>query len=371
MHDPRIDQLANVLVNHSTTIQSGENVLIETFDIPEEMTIALVRAVRAAGGIPLVSVKNSRIQRELIRAGEEATMRQIGGYEAFRMEKVQAYVGLRGSRNISEMSDVPDEAMRLYEEHWLKPVHFDIRVPKTKWVVLRWPSPSMAQQAQLSTEAFEDFYFDVCTLDYGKMARAQVPLIERLEKTDQVRITGPDTDLTFSIKNIPAKPCSGERNIPDGECFTAPVRDSVDGTIHFNTRTLYRGTVFNDIRLRFAAGRIVEATADKTDKLNEILDADAGARYVGEFALGFNPYITTPMLDTLFDEKIAGSFHFTPGQAYEEADNGNRSGVHWDMVMIQTPENGGGEIFFDDTLARKDGRFVLPELDGLNPENLK
>lgn len=298
-------------------------------------------------------------------------MRLIGECEAFRMERVQAYVGLRGSRNIAELSDVPASAMRLYEEYWLKPVHFQIRVPKTKWVVLRWPSPSMAQQAQLSTEAFEDFYFEVCTLDYGRMAAALVPLQELIERTDQVRILGPGTDLTFSLKGIPAVGCAGKNNLPDGECFTAPVRDSVEGVIRFNTPTLYRGTVFNDISLRFAQGRIVEARADKTAKLNQILDADEGARYLGEFALGFNPYILRPMLDILFDEKIAGSFHLTPGQAYEEADNGNRSSVHWDMVMIQTPEYGGGELYFDGVLVRRDGRFVLPELEGLNPEHLK
>jgi len=371
MHDPRLDKLAELLIRHSTRLQPGEKILIETFDIPEEMVIALIRAARDAGGIPLVSLKNNRIQRELICAGEQETMSQIGECEKFRMEKVQAYIGLRGSRNIAELSDVPVEAMRLYEEHWLKPVHFEIRVPNTRWVVLRWPTSSMAQQAQMSTEAFEDFYFDVCTLDYGKMAEAMAPLCERLEKADRVRITGPDTDLAFSIRDIPVVGCAGDCNIPDGECFTAPVRDSVEGTIHFNTPTLYRGTVFTDIRLRFEQGRIVEASADKTERLGQILDADEGARYIGEFAIGFNPHITRPMLDILFDEKIAGSFHFTPGKAYEEADNGNRSTIHWDMVMIQTPEFGGGEIFCDDTLIRKDGLFVLTELEGLNPVNLK
>lgn len=370
MSDPRYEKLARVLVHHSTRIQSGETVLIEGFDIPDDMIIALMRTVREAGGMPLVSLKHQRIQRELIRAGEVKTMEMIGDYEAYRMKKVQAYIGMRGSHNVMELSDVPSDAMHLYEQHWLKPVHFNIRVPETKWVVLRWPLPSMAQQANMSTEAFEKFYFDVCTLDYGRMAEAVIPLKALMEQTDMVRITGPDTDLSFSIKNISAVPCSGDRNIPDGEVFTAPVRDSVNGVIHYNTPTLYHGQTFTDIRLRFEEGKIVEATGNNTTRLNEIFDADEGARYIGEFAIGFNPHITSPMLDILFDEKIAGSFHFTPGQAYEEADNGNRSGVHWDMVMIQTPEYGGGEIIFDGTVIRRDGRFVLPELEGLNPEQL-
>lgn len=370
MHDSRLEKLADVLTTHSTKVQPGEYVLIEGFDIPEEMIIALIRAVREVGGIPLVEIKQNRIQRELLRNADEDGLKLIGEYEGYRMKQVQAYIGIRGSQNIAEMSDVPTEGMRAYEKHWLTPVHFDIRVSKTKWVVLRWPSPSMAQSAKMSTEAFEDFYFDVCTLDYNHMEKAISPLKSLMEGTDEVHITGQGTDLKFSIKDIPVIPCTGERNIPDGECFTAPVRESVNGVIHFNTPTLYQGTVFNDICLQFENGKIVDASANNSEKLNDIFDTDPGARYIGEFAIGFNPYINNPMLDILFDEKIAGSFHFTPGQAYEVADNGVRSSVHWDMVMIQTPEHGGGEISFDGQLIRKDGRFVLSELEGLNPENL-
>lgn len=369
MHDPRLDKLASLLTIHSTRVQPGEFVLIEAIDIPQEMVIALIRAVRKADGIPLVELKQNRIQREIILGGDDAGIKLIGEYETYRIKKVQAYIGIRGSHNITEMSDVPSEAMQHYEKYWRKPLN-DIRVPKTKWVVLRWPLPAMAQQAKMSTEAFEDYYFDVCTLDYSKMERAMKPLKSLMEETDEVHIVGEDTDLRFSIKDIPVIPCAGECNIPDGECFTAPVRDSVNGTIHFNTSTIYQGTTFTDVCLRFENGKIVESSANYTKKLNAILDTDEGARYIGEFAIAFNPYITNPMLDILFDEKIAGSFHFTPGQAYEEADNGVRSAVHWDMVMIQTPEHGGGEMYFDGNLIRKDGRFVHPELEALNPENL-
>ena len=371
MTDPRFAQLAYVLVNHSTDLQKNEHVLIESFDIPDDMIVALVRAVREAGAIPQVSIKHARVHRELLLNAQEFGMEMAGSYEAFRMEKMDAYIGLRGTPNISELSDVSGESMQIYEKHWMKPVHYNIRVPNTKWVVLRWPSSSMAQLARKSTESFESFYFDVCTLDYGKMAEAQKPLAELMQKTDIVRIQGPGTDLNFCISNMPVVECSGKRNIPDGECFTAPIRTSVEGEIQFNTSTLYRGSVFDNIYLRFKKGKIVEAHSNNDARLNEILDSDEGARYIGEFAIGFNPYITDPILDILFDEKIAGSFHFTPGQAYEDADNGNRSTVHWDMVMIQSPEFGGGQIYFDDTLIRQDGQFVLDELKPLNQENLK
>jgi aminopeptidase len=250
-------------------------------------------------------------------------------------------------------------------------VHHEIRVAKTKWVVLRYPSPATAQAAGMSTEAYENFYFEVCNLDYSKMNKAMDPLAALMEKTDKVHILGIDTDLTFSIKGIPAIKCAGEMNIPDGEVYTAPVRESVNGVIHYNTPSLENGFVYENVRLVFKDGKIIEATANDNFRLNKLFDTDEGARYVGEFAIGVHPYILKPMKEILFDEKICGSFHFTPGSAYDEAFNGNKSALHWDLVCIQTQEYGGGEIWFDDVLIRKDGLFVLPELECLNPENLK
>jgi aminopeptidase len=223
----------------------------------------------------------------------------------------------------------------------------------------------------MSKEAFEDFYFNVCNLDYGKMNKAMDALVELMNKTDKVQLIGKDTNLTFSIKDIPAVKCAGEMNIPDGEVFTAPVRDSVNGVITYNTPSPYQGFTFENVKLTFENGKIIDATANDTERINHIFDTDEGARFVGEFAIGVNPYIQHPMQDILFDEKIDGSFHFTPGECYEEAYNGNHSNIHWDMVMIQRPEYGGGEIYFDDVLIRKDGRFVIKELEALNPENLK
>ena len=367
MHDPRYDKLAKLLVEYSIRIRPKENVLVETFDVPDEMTIAAINAIRKAGGTPFAQIQRSRVSRALALG---ATDRQLGlaaTHELNRMKKMHAYIAIRGSNNITELSDVPVAQLKLVAKK-MRPVQ-DQRVKKTKWVVLRWPNPSMAQLAGMSTEAFEDFYFDVCTLDYRKLAPGMKALKKLFEKTDRVEIRGPGTDLRFSIKRIPAIICGGDRNIPDGEVFTAPVRDSVQGHVSFNAPTIYQGMAFDTIRLEFRNGKIVKATGNETHKLNRILDSDAGARYIGEFSLGFNPYILQPMRDILFDEKIAGSFHFTPGQAYEEADNGNRSQVHWDMVSIQRPEYGGGEILFDGKVIRRDGEFLPSDLRSLNRKN--
>jgi aminopeptidase len=372
MTDPRIEKLAGVLVNYSCAVKPGEAILIEAIDVPHAFTKALVRTAAAAGARPLVMLKSNEVTRELMLSGSTEGWDAITDVERLQMQKVQCYIGARGNPNISELSDVPADKQKLYEQSVWKKVHHDVRIKKTRWVVLRWPSPSMAQMAEMSTEAFEDFFFNVCTLDYAKMSRAMEPLKQLMDKTDAVRLKGPrDTDLSFSIKGIGSIPCTGSSNIPDGEVFSAPVRDSVNGVIHFNAPTIYRGVTHNDIRLTFKNGKIVEATSSATKKLNEVLDSDEGARYVGEFAIGFNPYCIKPMKDILFDEKIAGSIHFTPGACYDDANNGNKSDIHWDMVMIQTPEYGGGEIHFDGKLIRKDGRFVIKELEGLNPENLK
>ncbi|MDZ5472553.1 aminopeptidase [Bacillus sp. 31A1R] len=371
MKDPRIETLARNLINYSVRLQKGEKVLIENFGLQRELVNALVKEAYAAGGQPFVLLKDQQVDRALLMGAEEDHFNMIADFEASVMSKMDAYIGLRSGDNINEHSDVPDEKMKIHGATIGKKVHRDIRVPKTKWVVLRYPNSSMAQLAKMSTEGFEDFYFNVCNLDYGKMDKAMDNLVELMNKTDKVRITGPDTDLTFSIKDIPAIKCSGQMNIPDGEVYTAPVRDSVNGVITYNTPSPYQGFTFENVRLTFKDGKIVEATANDSERINKIFDTDEGARFIGEFAIGVNPYILHPMQDILFDEKIDGSFHFTPGQCYDNAFNGNHSNVHWDLVNIQRADYGGGEMYFDDVLIRKDGRFVVPELEALNPENLK
>jgi aminopeptidase len=367
MHDPRIDKLASVLLDHSCRVQKDERVLIEAFDLPEmNLVSALVEGAAERGAVPLVTTKSNAVLRSLYRTATVESMQAAARFEKDRMDSVQAYIGIRGAANSSQHADVPQERMDLYQQHWWHTVHSEVRVPKTRWVVLRYPTDSFAQAAGMSTRAFEDFYFDVCTADYAAMKRDQQPLVKRMEAADRVRIVAPGTELEFSIKGIPVIPCWGERNIPDGEVFTAPVRDSINGVIRFNTQSRYQGTVFSDIEFEFKDGKIVKATANNTERINAILDSDDGARYCGEWSLGTNNRVRHPMLDTLFDENIGGSFHLTPGNAYDIADNGNDSRIHWDLVLIQREDYGGGEIWFDGELLRKDGRFIPADLQALN-----
>lgn len=371
MKDARIEKLADSLINYSIALQPGEKIFIEVFgpDIP--LAQALVRYAYQAGGLPFISTVNHTLLREVLKEFTVEQAEAMTRWDLARMKEMQAYIGIRAGENANEWADIPSETMKIYTSLYQKPVHSEQRVGHTRWCILRYPNASMAQLANLSLEGFENFYFDVCNLDYSKMSKAMDPLKELMEKTDKVRIVGPGTDLNFSIKGMPAIKCDGHVNIPDGEIFTAPLKESVNGRISYNTQSLYQGFTYENIVLEFENGKIIKATANDTERIESLFNTDPGARFVGEFAIGVNPYISNPMKDTLFDEKIDGSFHFTPGNCYDDCNNGNKSAIHWDLVCIQRPDYGGGEIYFDEILVRKDGRFVLPELEGLNPENLK
>ncbi|MGN0712611.1 MAG: aminopeptidase [Anaerovoracaceae bacterium] len=368
--DDRIKKLSHLLTTYSCSLQKGEKVLIDyEGEEAKPLVRQLIKDAYSLGARPYVNHRDSAVLREILLGADEEQMEFLNDYQLYQMKGMDAYIAIRAGANTSELADVPSDQLNMY--YRLTQPTLDYRVNKTKWVILRYPNPSMAQLAGKSQEAFEDFFFDVCTLDYGKMSKAMDALVDRMNRTDKVRLVGPGTDLTFSIKDIPAIKCAGECNIPDGEVYTAPVKESMNGVISYNTCSEEQGFTYDNIRFEIKKGKIVKATANDTERINALLDTDEGARYFGEFAIGVNPYVLEPMKDTLFDEKICGSFHLTPGMAYEDADNGNKSAVHWDLVMIQREEYGGGEIWFDDQLIRKDGLFVTDDLKCLNPENLK
>ncbi len=374
MKDKRNEILARQLLDYSTELKKGDVLYLE---IKGKETLELgkqiIRIATEIGATPFWYYNDESLIRQWVASAGDDQFKKQAELHMQLMTRADAYIGLRGSDNPFDLADIDHDQMKKHTNLFYKPVHLEERVKRTRWVVLRYPNNAMAQLAETSQEAFEDFYFDVCCADYAKMSKAQNDLIALFNAADKVEIKSPGTDLSFSIKNIPPVKCDGKRNIPDGEVYTAPVRDSVNGVITYNTPSLHEGVVYNNISLTFEKGKIVKATCDGNDeKLNKVFDTDEGARYVGEFAIGVNPFIMHPMKDTLFDEKIAGSFHFTPGQCYDEAPNGNQSAIHWDLVQIQRPDYGGGEIWFDGKLIRKDGVFTDEKMEkAFSRENLK
>ena len=369
--DERIRKLASNLLNHSVRLKKDEKILIEMIGTDcSDLAIELIKKSKEIGAIPLFNIIDYKVLKEILLNSNKEQIEEYAKYDLIKMQNVDAYIGIRAA-NPKELDGISKENMEIYNKYYQTPVHFEERVKNTKWCILRYPNEWLATLAKMSLEEFTDFFYNVCTIDYDKMEEAMEPLKQLLTNTKNVHVIGPGTDLTFSVEGITAEKYFGTYNIPDGEVASCPTKYSTNGYITYNTETIYNGITFNNIYFEFKDGKIIKAEAgDKTKELNEILDTDDGARYIGEFAFGLNPYVKNTIGDTLFDEKVAGSFHFTPGTALEESDNGNRSNIHWDIVCIQTPEFGGGEIYFDDRLIRKDGRFVIPELECLNPENL-
>ncbi len=372
MNDLRIEKLAALLVNHSCSLREGERVFIEAINAPVEIVTALIREAKAIGATPIVGLKDDRVISELCRSYTESDVKIMAELELNTLKQVDAFISIRAIQNPLEYANIPDAKLKSILTHYIEPVHYQYRNENLRWVALRWPTAVLAEQAQMTNEEFEDFFFKVSLVDYARMEEAMAPLASLMSNTNEVRIAGPGTDLSFSIKGIPPYASVGKHNIPDGEIFTAPVKDTVEGQIRFNVSSVYYGTLFDDVSLEFQGGKVVNAASrDDSQRLNEVLDQDEGARFVGEFAFGVHPEINRPIRDILFDEKMAGSVHIALGNAYPQCNNGNKSAIHWDLILMQTQAEGGGSVYFDGQLIRKDGVFVLPELAPLNPENLR
>lgn len=366
MRDPRVAEMARVLVDYSTRIKKGDRVLISAAGFEAAPLVKELYALCLQRGAEYVeySFSHPEIDRQFYNLASKKQLEVFPQHKLDFYKTLTAYIGISAGDNSMVNATSNQQAMVAYQK-LTRPL-VDQRVRHTKWVVTRYPTHGAAQEARMSLEEYEDYLFSACNVDWSAESRKMEALKKLMDKTDRVRLVGPDTDLRFSIKGLKSIKCDGRFNIPDGEVFTAPVKDSVQGHITYNCPTIYQGKEFNNIRLEFKDGKIVKADAGAmTTSLNKILDTDEGARYIGEFAVGVNPNIRTPMRNILFDEKIFGSIHFTPGQAYDEADNGNRSAVHWDMVRLMQD----GEVWFDDRLIQAKGRFVLPALESLNPEN--
>lgn len=351
-------QLCQLLVSYSIELQKGEKVLIESFDVPQDFIALLVEEVMNQGGVPFVLSHFSKVDKVIIKKLDKECALARQKHKLSLMKDMDAYISVRAKINSFNISDIPQEQLELEKKYFSKEILRE-RVNNTKWVILNYPTDAFAQSAGMSSDAFEEYFFKVCNYNWKDSLQIMEKLKNLMDKTDKVKIVGPGTDLSFSIKGINSVICAGKSNIPDGEVFTAPIKESVNGIITYNIPTMYDGKRFDNVMFVVQNGKIVEATSSNSVELNKILNSDKGARYFGEFALGVNPMVTIPMLDILFDEKMDGSFHLTPGEAYEEADNGNKSVIHWDLVCCQTKAYGGGEIYFDGKLIRKDGVFLI------------
>ncbi|PAD37300.1 aminopeptidase [Terribacillus sp. 7520-G] len=365
MKDPRLNKLAKLLLSHSLELKENEKVIISAVPASKPLVKEILKETYALGAIPFLFWNEEETERIIMEHAPAEQFRLTDKWNLEQFKDTDAFLVIRGKENDAELGSVPND--QFIKHGKLMKASDDYLYENQKWVLFEYPTPAAAQKARMNHDQFYDYVMDVSTVDYEVMRQAQQPLKDLMERTDRVRIVGPETDISFSIKDIPAVICAGTHNVPDGEVYTAPVKDSVNGTITYNTPSPYQGVIHHQVSLNFENGKIVKAVSDHTDNLNEVLDTDEGSRYIGEFALGVNPVIKEPMGNILFDEKISGSLHFTPGDSYDETENGNSSSVHWDLVLIQRPEYGGGEIYFDDVLIRKDGIFVLDELKGLNP----
>lgn len=369
LKDLRVEKLGKMLVEYSLRIERGDKLIITAPYNARPLVFEVVRAAKAVGAIPYVEYSDDELTRAILCDEDEESLNFRARKKMATMQEFDATLRIFSPKNEYEMSAIPKSWMQK-NARAMAPIS-DYMVNNMKWSLLNYPNEAMAARAKMTTEDYYEYVFNVSTLDYPKMAKAIQPLKDLMERTDKVHIKSPGTDLNFSIKDIPAIICAGDCNVPDGEVYTAPVRNSINGVLKYNTPSPYLGDVYEGVTLTFENGKIINATSNaNVEGLNAIFNTDEGARYVGEFAIGVNPLISEPMGDILYDEKIHGSFHFTPGRCYDEASNGNDSAIHWDMVQIQRPEYGGGEIYFDGVLIRKDGLFVIDELKPLNPENL-
>lgn len=366
--DERLKKLSKTIVNYSLEVKEKDRVLITTqTSEPNPLIKCLVEEIAKNKGIPFVKIIDPEISALVSELTDDNKIEQLKIHKQFEVDNFDCFISIRYSTNDFENNNVDPDIRKKVGKSTMK--IDDIRINDRRWVLLNYPSRLDAYKANMKTSDFYDYAIDAMTFDYSRLYKDIHPLKELMENTKKVRLVGPNTDITFSIEGMPAIPCCGKCNIPDGEIYTAPIKNSVNGIITYNAKSPYQGYVFDNISLKFKDGKIIDATASSNnEKLNEIFDADEGARYIGEFAIGLNPLIEDPMGDILFDEKIVGSIHFTPGRSYKDAYNGNESSIHWDLVLIQRKEYGGGEMYFDDKLIRKDGIFVIPELKHLNYE---
>ncbi len=358
MSDKRWDQLASILVNYSTRTCKGEKVLITMM---EEDTFPLTRAVYAevvkAGALPQVEFQSVLLERELMLKGSHEQLDWVPELNAYGMEWADVYIGLRGARNPFEFSGIGADRLGAHKKAMGK--ISAMRNELTRWVLVRVPNESFAQQAEMSHDEMMSFFFGATLKDWEKEAEWYRAVQKPFQEARKVRILGKGTDLTFSTEGRTYEVADGHLNMPDGEVFTAPVDDSAEGVISFEFPGVYFGARVPGIRLEFAHGQVTNATADANQELlDQLIGMDAGANRIGEFGIGVNSGIDRFCYDILYDEKIGGTIHIALGRAYAECGGVNQSALHWDIIKDLRQE---GEIHLDGRKIFEKGRFLFAD----------
>jgi aminopeptidase len=366
--DPRISRWAKTLVNYCLEVKPGESIQITATPIAVPLIAEVYREVLQAGGYPVPVIRLPQLTESLLREGNDEQLSWINPADRVLTEQIDCFLHIASETNTRQLAGVDPARQSFFgrAQRELFRLRRD-RLNEARWCLTLYPTEAYAQDADMSLPDFAEFVYDACFLNsedpaarWRELGACQQFYVDWLADKKHVHIIGPDTDLRLSIAGRIFRNSDGKRNFPSGEFFTGPVEDSAQGHIRYTVPSNVNGRGVQDIRLRFEAGRVVEATAAQGQLyLDQMLAMDEGARFLGEFAFGNNFGIQRPTRNILFDEKIGGTVHLALGNSYPETGGKNVSSLHWDMVCDLRPEAGGGEVYVDDILVLQDGRLVL------------
>ena len=367
MADQRIEKLAKTVVEYSCAMRNGDRVVINGSTIAEPLLKEIYARVLKAGGNPLMMLSLPGTEEIFYHYASDDQIKYVPKPTELIYETYDVRISILAETNTKSLSNIDPSKLvmqRRSRSELMKTFMRRSAAKELRWTVAPFPTNASAQDAEMSLTEYEDFVYGACLPDmsdpvgyWQRFSARQQKICDWLKGKKSVHLKGPDTDLRLSITGRVFENCDGHFNMPDGEVFTGPVEDSVEGRVHFSYPTIYSSREVTGVRLWFEKGKVVKASADKNeDFLLQTLDTDAGSRYVGEFAIGTNEGITRFTREILFDEKIGGSFHMALGSGYPETGSKNESAIHWDMICDLRK---GGEIRVDDELFYKNGKFLI------------
>ncbi len=360
MVDARIKKAAEILVDYSAKVKKEDYVRINCAPAAKPLALEIYRLCLKKGAYPIFNISFDEAPKIYYENASEEQLKKFPELAMYEAKKMDVFITIGGEEDTRVLEKVDPKKISMRAKV-VRPISdYIVNKAQKRWVLFEYPTKGLAKDAGMSLKDYENFVFDSIDLDWEKENKKMYKLARILDKTDKVRIVGRDTDLTFSIKGMSAKPddkkYEGQHNMPDGEVFTAPVKNSVNGYIYYEYPVVYNGKEVSGIRLEFKNGRIVKANAKKNEKLlKAMIETDEGSHYLGEFGIGLNYKINRFTKNILFDEKIGGTIHLAVGAAYKECNGKNKSAVHWDMIKDMRK----GEIYFDNKLVFKDGKWLV------------